>query len=209
MGCYRDYNLVYYLGISDFDISEMIQSLSVFLLSLSVCYCSNTLKLSFSDDNNFVIENGYTRAEFSGDKRSLISLFADFSGSGDFKTNVLSAPFSLEVVLSKNVTMNQCSKVPRYKVLTETDDLIEVEISGISEQDEDAIVEESWVVSLKRDWRFLDIGIAGSVLRSASVVSISHGVYTGASSLYGLFDRGVVQMMGNNGACLGSSESIG
>jgi hypothetical protein len=186
-----------------------IALLCLFLLSLSLClsltYSSSPAKLTISDENDIILENGYTKVAFSGAQSSLTSIYADFSGLGKYGPNVLSKPFSLEVVVN-NVT-NMASNTPKYNVITNSEDVVKVEVSALS--DTDGIVQETWLLTLKKDNRFLDIAIDGAVIKSGSVTSIRHGLYTGASSLYGLFDRGIVQMMGNIGSCLGSNQSIG
>lgn len=178
-----------------------------FALCLSVTYASNPAKITISHDNDIILENGFTKAVFSGVQSSLTSIVADFSGLGNYGSNLLTRPFALEIVIG-NATKIVTSK-PKYNVIMNSDSVVQVEIAGLSDNEDGGIVQEAWVMTLKRDQRFLDLSIEGRVLQTASVQSIRHSLYTGASSIYGLFDRGIVQMMDNVGSCMGSNQSIG
>ena len=180
----------------------------VLLVALGVAYGSAVVTYTVSAENDITLENGYTRVVFSGTQQGITSLSADFSGLGNYGINMLSSPFTLEVVSdSSNATISR-SRIPTHKVIEASDERVEIRITGISDSDENAIAQETWTLSLRRYQRFLDVAIDGRVVRSTSVVAIQHGVYSVAPSLYGLFDRGVVQMMGNTGKCLGSNQSI-
>jgi hypothetical protein len=160
--------------------------------------------------NEIILENGYVKLVFNKRKLNLESLYSDFNGSSSFKINVLSKPFGLEIGYS---TPNDCkNKVGNMdlSVITKSDELIDLELSGIMDcgNSDNSIVSETWRVSLSQSSRFVDVTISGNTLKSTDIIYISHGLYVQSSSIYGLFDRGVVQMMNSPNTCLGSSESI-
>jgi hypothetical protein len=56
------------------------------------------------------------------------------------------------------------------------------------------LVTETWTVALNASSRRLSLSIAGRALRKASLRAVRHGLYLRATSIHGLFSRGVVQM---------------
>lgn len=70
-------------------------------------------------------------------------------------------------------------------------------------------VSESWTVSLAKGQRTIGLDINGDVVKEMSGVSyIGHGVYSRSASLYGLFDRGVAQMMNYDDHCMSASDPL-
>lgn len=172
--------------------------------------------VQFSDkENTLVIENGFVRLTYDKVAESITELFGDFSGSSDFKTNVLARPFTLSTAFANASLTSSCAaknnpeKFAKYSVMTQSDDVVEFTVTGIRDCADSPVAKENWHISLHRSERFAQVRIEGGVVASnAGVVSIGHSVYTRASSLFGLFDRGVVQMMNNPGRCMGSDQTV-
>lgn len=169
-------------------------------------------------ENRLVIENGYVKLTLDKTVEAITELSADYSGSSDFKTNVLARPFTLSTTFLNSSRTLSCAmqtsdkgQRAMYSILSQSEDLVELSVEGISDCSDIPIAEENWRISLHRSERFVQVHITGGTTVSAkgeAVVAIGHGVFTGASSLYGLFDRGVLQMMNNPGKCLGSDQSV-
>lgn len=161
------------------------------------------------------LENGYVKLIFDKRSDSITGLFGDFAGSSDFSTNVLARPFTLTTVLANSTRTDHCSdrldrnSSSRVLVKTDSDDYGEVLIEGIKDSLCTVVAEESWHISLGKSERFVQIRIdGGTVSTNTDVISIGHTLYSGATSLYGLFERGSLQMMNNAGKCLGSDQPV-
>jgi hypothetical protein len=171
-------------------------------------------------ENAFVIENGYVRVTVDKITEAISELSADFSGASDFRTNVLARPFTLSTTFMNATRTSNCGMKrndnialarAQYSITSQSDDLVELVVTGIRDCAFSSVAEENWHISLHRAERFVQVRIEGGTTAAAvgeSVVSIGHGIYTHATSLYGLFDRGVVQMMNNIGKCLGSDQPV-
>ena len=169
---------------------------------------------------SIAVENGYVRLVFDKRAEAVSALQADFSGASDFKVDVLARPFRLTTVFENVTRTKGCvsergsegvGKGASYSVVTQSDELVEFVVKGIKDCADSPVAEEVWHISLRRSERFAQIRIEGGIVASASgesVVSIGHTVYTKALSLYGLFDRGAMQMMNNPGKCMGSDQSV-
>lgn len=171
-------------------------------------------------DSSVIIENGYVRLVFDKFSESITELTADFSGSSDFNRNVLARPFTLSTVFANATRTSNCRDAKSknihshmgsadYSIVTQTDDLAELVVNGIKDCVAASVAEEAWHISLHRSERFAQVRIVGGAkATSEAIVSIGHTLYTGASSLYGLFDRGAMQMMNNPGKCMGSNQTV-
>lgn len=183
--------------------------LSVFL-SFTTVYSLSPIVQYIENINEIILENGYVKLVFNKRKLHLESLYSDFNGLSSFKKNLLSKPYGLEVGYT---TSNDCKDNEGsmdLSVITKSDELIELELSGIVDCGiiDNSIVREVWRVSLAQASRFADFKISGNTIKSADILYIAHGLYVQSASIYGLFDRGVVQMMNSPNTCFGSSESI-
>ena len=172
-----------------------------------------TAKLVHTEnDNQIVLENGYTYLVFNKLSASIEEIAADFSGNSGYSKNLLTKPFSLQV----SEVHNGCAKVQpaaqniQVKWLDQSEHLLRVRVSNILDENRcnDAVASEEWVISLSGDQRAATVDISGEILRDAKVDFILHGIYSDSPSLYGLFPKGVSQMMGNTNACMGSTQPL-
>ena len=163
-----------------------------------------------------VIENGYVRVTVDREAGAISELAGDFTGKSDFETNVLARPFTLSATYANSSHTAACSLKKRltllpFSILSRSEDKVEVEFQEIGDCDDDGIAIENWLISLRRSERFVQIRITGRTNPSKineEVISLGHILYTPAPSLYGLFERGALQMMNNLGKCLGSDQSL-
>lgn len=161
-------------------------------------------------DNEVSIENGFVRMVLSPSDHSIQSLDADFYGNGGFgnaeNINVLSKPVLLELKSSR------CElKIidTLFEVIIESDDQVLVQLSSTFGCNNVQQVQESWKLSLSRGYRTLVLNIKGEAIRNIrDVAYFGHGIYTQSASLYGLFDRGVVQMMSYEDHCLTAVDTM-
>lgn len=147
-----------------------------------------------------------------------------FSGAGAFTNNNLAEPFALKVTSNASKGSKSCAdaklkanKIPATKAewLTKSSQAVSFRVSikdhtlcSAAKLTEDSIASEEWTISLLENMRSATVNIRGQILQDASVDSILHGIYSNSPSLYGLFPKGVSQMMGNTMSCMGSTQPL-
>jgi hypothetical protein len=145
------------------------------------------------------------------------TLKADFSGKADFysKDNLLAKPYSLEVKYSDTSTngLRTRTNLVSYKIQEKTDNYIKLKLFGIHERimalQALPVFTESWELTLHEEDRYFGLSIEGEILQdSSSIIYASHTMYTHSESIYGFFDRGVAQMMGNSQTCMGANDHL-
>lgn len=187
----------------------LLQSL-VFLIFYSIISSSSSEypAVTFEAGNDgYVLSNGYVQLNFDLKVLKINGIYADFNGNGKYEVNILSKPFQFEAAYEKPtpVCLNVNSDVS-FSIIQQSDDEISFEYSG---SDCHEHYSQQWTISLKRAARFATIDIKGKALKSIEVNYAGYGLYVQSASMYALFDRGLVQMMSNEGACLGSNQTIG
>lgn len=163
-------------------------------------------------DLEVTLDNGYVQVVVNRLKPSISSISADFSGKGNYSVNALSNEFTLETILPNERTIRRCadssSASPLLLVTQNSTSRVEIEISDIFDCPASPVASEKWIISLEQGQRFADVRVVGSIVKPTEVISIGHTVYSASSSVNGLFDSGVAQMMQSDGACLGSTSNI-
>lgn len=177
------------------------------------------------NDHHVIVQNGYTLVSFNKLTNAIDQISADFSGAGGFKNNNLAEPFALKIKLDSSEAKQLCvdSKVKNKNTpakaewLTKSSEMASFRISNIKDHSvctggakstEDSVVSEEWTISLAENMRSATVNIRGEILQDISVDYILHGIYSNSPSLYGLFPKGVTQMMGNTLACMGSTQPL-
>jgi hypothetical protein len=84
-------------------------------------------------------------------------------------------------------------------VIQNTAEKVVVRIDGVVDYTPNPLLTSSWTIALAAGERFCQVDISVEALRSGSLASICIGSYFSLPSVYGLFERGVVQRM-NSGA---------
>lgn len=199
-----------------------ISRIVVLLAWISVVVGTVTWK---EDDQHVVVQNGYTLLSFNKLTNAIDQISADFSGAGAFVNNNLAEPFALKVELSSTNGTKSCANEKNLKTthtptktewLSKSDKLVSFRVSNIRDHSlckavkstEDSIASEEWIITLAENMRSATVDIRGEILQDSSVEYILHGIYSNSPSLYGLFPKGVSQMMGNNMACMGSAQPL-
>lgn len=195
-------------------------------------YGSNKV-VSTESEQGVTLQNGFVQIVYNKVSFAISELSADFSGSGKFRTNNLAAPFSLQFAVSDNG--NPCaggqglSKYYQHdenitwikQTPTEQAFSVAVLVGCIDREGTDynnisevPVIREEWTISLAENSRQIDLHLSGAVKippfnAGISFEYVKHGVYLTAPSLYGIFDRGIVQMMNTaQNTCFGSDASL-
>jgi hypothetical protein len=159
-------------------------------------------------NDNIILENGYTKVSFSKSLGHIDSIFADFTGKSKYSTNILSSSFGVEILKSEQC-LEKVKPVPQVQWLEKSSTLHKVQISNVFDCGVNPLVSETWTLSLHKNQRSVDVEINGKILRTDDQVqAISHSLHLKTLSLYGLYDRGVVQMMDKEDACMGTEGAV-
>ena len=154
------------------------------------------------------LSNGWTTVTVDLARPAITTLVGDMLGAGNFsgKPNALAPPgLRLEREGADGVVCGS-SDAPapasfKWTVLSNTSELGSVRLDGIADCAATPLAVESWTLSLGRDGRSLRFGATGALVAGAagsiaSVRAVRRVLPLQALSLYALFERGVVQMMG-------------
>lgn len=162
--------------------------------------------------NETILENGYVNVVISMNDYSITSIMADFSGNGNFVENVLSAPISPMNVVDAPSCEKQVLLDKAYAVESPSVDiaLISLYSTVYCNVDEEyvPILSQNWDISVGRGKREVNVQIQDEFKGTHEVYSLSHKVYPSSASVYGLYDRGVAQMMNNHEQCLLSDQQL-
>ena len=167
-----------------------------------------SVQLFANSDNTVNLMNGYVNMLVSLTDNSILSILSDYSGSGQFdlSKNVLSGP----VISDIKIEACQISVgVKSFDVLTNNEDSVTIRLSSEYGCRNSSLITETWEITLNRAYRGFKIFINGFTLEDINNLNyISHGIYSQSSSVYGLYDRGVVQMMNYVDHCLPSTDEL-
>lgn len=166
---------------------------------------------STANDELIIIQNGYVQMELSGIEHSILSISADYNGNGDFTSNTLIRPITLEIV-TETCSIVIFNNKPIIQIINNSEELAILKISSTNgcKGRNTEFITESWTISLPQAYRGFDILMDGEVLSNDDQVRyISHGIYSQSASVYGLYDRGVAQMMNSHDQCLVSDAALG
>ena len=161
-------------------------------------------------DKTIVVQNGYTYLSFNKAQAAIDKISADFSGQGNFDKNNLAEPYALKVSKHGIFRSTECPVRENKAEWVQSSGhhaSFRVSVRDTCEAST-SVVSEEWTISLRDDERAVTVSINGQVIQDASVDYILHGVYTPSSSLYGLFNQGVVQMKDNVDACMGAPQTL-
>jgi len=149
--------------------------------------------------DHIVIGNGYTCIVVSLSSPRISQLRADFTGKGQYGKNVLANSGISLGRLDEDGTVHSSADGGRAvaKVANKSEDLVEVVVTGIADAAGDkAAATETWTLSLAAGERSVKLRINGALQRDISAKALRRNFAFMPSSIYGLFDRGVVQMKG-------------
>lgn len=147
-------------------------------------------------DSSFVaVGNGYVCAVVDLVSPRLSVLRGDFLGRGRYGKNVL-VDVTLEVEdAAGQVHSSAAAGAASARVTQKSPQSVSVSIDGIRDRHEAAVV-ESWNLTLAAGARSLELWISGSTQHAFIAKAVRHTFRFQPTSMYGLFDGGVVQMKG-------------
>lgn len=180
-----------------------------FLLSLvwGVCADVRNVQLLVEDDEIF-LQNGFVQLVFDTKLHGVRSLSADFHGNGNYGNNIFTRPFVLQSVTNTEQHCSVKETPPTLHVRVQTASYVEIRLVGIEDCRDHGVAKEDWTIAMSEYSRKVDISISGHVTPSEDILYLSHTFNTAASSMYALFDRGMVQMMNNTDSCMSSNDTL-
>mmetsp|Transcript_9666 Transcript_9666/g.28527 ORF Transcript_9666/g.28527 Transcript_9666/m.28527 type:complete len:821 (-) Transcript_9666:30-2492(-) len=146
------------------------------------------------DSERVAVGNGYACAVFELAKPRLSTLRGDFAGAGRYGASAL-AEGQLELEDASGKVFASADAGPATAtVLSSAREEVAVEIRGLRDRAEAPMVEEVWTMSLAAGARSVVLKISGRSARAGQVRAVRHSFRLLPSSIYALFDGGVVQM---------------
>jgi len=174
------------------------------------------IKGNSDKSESLAFSNGFIYFEFDLSHPSINVLKADLTGNGNFQKNLFSSgsdPLDLNrqgIVLERQsyyssstepklelvASSMKVSKSLRIDIIRNTSSEVIVQISGIYDCADTPLLNSIWVLKLLRGDPFFTLDVVVEPTQSkASIVSSQLSMYLPMESVYGFFDRGVVQMM--------------
>jgi hypothetical protein len=185
-----------------------------------------------TDDPNFVVlENPFLKVQFDRNQPGISLLAGSFHGDASApifeEHNVLALPIVLEVnyLDEDGVTVNTRSShvdgAGAETTVTQFGDANNcrvVEIDGVVDSVERTCATEKWTMSLCPDDQSLSLKVSGSWTEDtcditgggggSALLSVQRAIYLKQPSIYGLFNRGVTQMMECRNCTLPSDQVL-
>ncbi len=93
-------------------------------------------------------------------------------------------------------------------VLKRTPNVVQVRIDGIVDDVENPLLTSSWTLSLTRGARAFSLATQTTAVRSAQLAGADIAAYLAPTSVYGLFQRGVEQMMDSSLPYFASADAL-
>ena len=128
---------------------------------------------------------------------ALQQVAADWTGQQDWSSVTLGQGFRLERIEAGKAVYNPAAAV--MTVLTNTSSAARIQLAGVVDDQANPSAQETWVLELHDGDRFLTLELNGKSIGSSSAPLV-HSVGMQATSIYGLFEAGTVQMRGKSNA---------
>jgi hypothetical protein len=164
------------------------------------------------------LDNGYVHAEFDLAHPQIDVIRADFGGRRRYAADLTSAgagPLGQSgVVLERDgpdgahASSEAAGDDLRVSVLRDDPQEVVLRIDGIVDDAGDPLVTSSWTLALKARERAFRLQTSTRALRTADVGGVRIAAHLSGSSVHGLFERGVVQMMNSADPDFASSSPL-
>lgn len=173
------------------------------------------------------LANGYIQVGFDLEHPQIDVIQADFTGAGQYGRNVVAQ--GTDGLARKGIVLERydigrdgqvgqaaagyASSQAAHSSLTitviqNTANKVVVRIDGIVDYAPNPLLTSSWTIVLAAGERFCQVDINVEALRPGSLVSICIGSYFSLPSVYGLFERGVVQRMNSSAPSFATSNPL-
>eukprot|EP00730_Choanoeca_flexa_P003156 TRINITY_DN11310_c0_g1_i3.p1 TRINITY_DN11310_c0_g1~~TRINITY_DN11310_c0_g1_i3.p1 ORF type:complete len:844 (+),score=181.87 TRINITY_DN11310_c0_g1_i3:336-2534(+) len=136
---------------------------------------------------------------------SLHQVYADWTGQTSLNTPVLGDGFRLQRIENGQVIYNP--KPANFTVLRNTSTSVRIQLDNVVDDAKIPTAIETWTIELNESDRFATLDIAGQDTGSSQSPLVHHVGFL-ATSIYGLFDQGVVQMRDKDNAYFAASSNI-
>lgn len=149
------------------------------------------------------LANGFVELEVDLQCPNLRALRSDPAGNGRYGRSLFASGcgFALERqdagsgrVVSSCCAAARTGRIHRYEV-HQTPETVELTLFDVLDDEQAPVAREQWRFALHRGDRTLDLRTNGTILQSTQLTALRHSFALTAPSVYGLYDRGVVQMM--------------
>jgi hypothetical protein len=138
------------------------------------------------------LANGFVRVTMDTREGRLTSIQGSFGGQESELKDVTQQGFRLETRRGEKV---QLSSEGRQEAEVVKTGVCTFRVAGIVDSVESPLVREAWTLALAPGDRHFELAIEGEVLQDASIAWIRHSLYVDQLATYGLFSKGVVQML--------------
>lgn len=141
--------------------------------------------------------NGYTCVEVDLKSPRIATLRGDFAGNGAYGKNVLAA---VGIVLEREdadgkVHSSAAAGPATLKVVSNTSLVVKIQIDGILDTQDGSAATDTWSLTLASGARSLVLETSGGIQRAVTAKAVRYSFGFLPTSIYALFDRGVVQML--------------
>jgi hypothetical protein len=204
----------------------MVSTTRINILLISICYlfcvivCSEQslppVELRETSDS-VVMRNGYLQLRFNKKHPSIDELYADYSGSGNYSNvNIMSHGKDVNQLHRRGIVLERAQRNHGYYrvinysassksahndlsvvVVRYTLDEAEIIIRGIPDDSNDPVFVSEWRIGIRRQDRYFTLDIVGSMTKTTDISYVRLSFLTSQQSVFGMFDRGVEQMMNN------------
>jgi hypothetical protein len=189
-----------------------------FLLKISFfrqVFCSdidgNTLPVQDTQDD-LTLQTNYVSVKYNKYTNVISSVSADFQGEKKFGQNLLSLPLQLEV-MQEDGTQSEKLKLKFETAVFEHDEELtslrhSVVMKATAHYENLPTIEQSMTITVDESLRSVEVLFDGKILRSFNASALTYSYYGNNPSIYGFYESGVVQMMGQSHACFGSNDKL-
>jgi hypothetical protein len=171
--------------------------------------------------------NGYIQVGFDLEHPQIDVIQADFTGSGQYGRNVVAQ--GVDGLARKGIVFERydigrdgkmghaaagyaSSQVAHSSlavtIVQNMVDKVIVRIDGVIDYAPNPLLTSSWTIALAAGERFCQVDISVEALRPGSLASICIGSYFSLPTVYGLFERGVVQRMNSAAPSFATSNPL-
>ncbi|MBA2678022.1 MAG: hypothetical protein H0U76_06470 [Ktedonobacteraceae bacterium] len=170
------------------------------------------------------LANGYLQISFDLEHPQIDVLQADFTGAGQYGRNVVAQGMDglarKGIVLERYDVERDGQAVASYAssqaahsslavtIVQNTADKVVVRINGIVDYAPNPLLTSSWTIALAAGEHFCQLDMSVEALRPGSLASICISSYFSLPSVYGLFERGVMQRMNSATPCFATSNPL-
>jgi hypothetical protein len=191
------------------------------LLSVKICLFCQVFCTSIGghtscvqdSQNDLILETNYVSIKYNKAANVISAVSADFQGEKKFSQNLLTLPLQLEVI-QEDGTASEKLKLRSESVFLQG---VEEELSSLRHSvvmkaiihyENVPTIEQSMTITVDENLRSVEVLFDGKILSSFNATALTYSYYGNNPSIYGFYESGVVQMMGQIHSCFGSNDRL-